>query len=110
MLIQINLDKSNFSKANELLTKLDIVCKDFCSKKKEIKKSLQNLEAKNEKKHDFWGSQKTSRFLDGCFMVFWMVFSCVSNDLSCSMSLLFRACFLEFVFKFSLLFSKLREP
>ena len=50
MLIQINLDKSNFSKANELLTKLDIVCKDFCSKKKEIKKSLQNLEAKNEKK------------------------------------------------------------
>ena len=50
MLIQINLDKSNFSKANELLTKLDIVCKNFCSKKKEIKKSLQNLEAKNEKK------------------------------------------------------------
>ena len=50
MLIQINLDKSNFSKANELLTKLDIVCKDFCSKKKEIEKSLQNLEAKNEKK------------------------------------------------------------
>ena len=50
MLIQINLDKSNFSKANELLTKLDIVCKDFCSKKKEIKKTLQNLEAKNEKK------------------------------------------------------------
>ena len=50
MLIQINLDKSNFSKANELLAKLDIVCKDFCSKKKEIEKSLQNLEAKNEKK------------------------------------------------------------
>ena len=50
MLIQINLDKSNFSKANELLTKLIIVCKNFCSKKKEIEKSLQNLEAKNEKK------------------------------------------------------------
>ena len=50
MLIQINLDKSNFSKANELLAKLDIVCKDFCSKKKEIEKTLQNLEAKNEKK------------------------------------------------------------
>ena len=50
MLIQINLDKSNFSKANELLAKLDIVCKNFCSKKKEIEKSLQNLEAKNEKK------------------------------------------------------------
>ena len=50
MLIQINLDKSNFSKANELLTKLNIVCKNFCSKKKEIEKSLQNLEAKNEKK------------------------------------------------------------
>ena len=50
MLIQINLDKSNFSKANELLSKLNIVCKNFCSKKKEIEKSLQNLEAKNEKK------------------------------------------------------------
>ena len=50
MLIQINLDKSNFSKANELLAKLNIDCKNFCSKKKEIEKSLQNLEAKNEKK------------------------------------------------------------
>ena len=50
MLIQINLDKSNFSKANELLAKLNIVCKNFCSKKKEIEKTLQNLEAKNEKK------------------------------------------------------------
>ena len=50
MLIQINLDKSNFSEANELLAKLNIVCKNFCSKKKEIEKSLQNLEAKNEKK------------------------------------------------------------
>ena len=50
MLIKINLDKSNFSRANELLTKLNIVCKNFCSKKIEIKKTLQNLEAKNEKK------------------------------------------------------------
>ena len=50
MLTQISLDKSNFSKANELLVKLNIVCKKFCSKKKEIEKTLQNLEAKNEKK------------------------------------------------------------
>ena len=50
MLTQISLDKSNFSKANELLAKLNIVCKNFCSKKKEIEKNLQNLEAKNEKK------------------------------------------------------------
>jgi len=50
MLIKINLDKSNFSKANKLLTKLNIVCKNFCSKKKEIEKTLENLEAKNEKK------------------------------------------------------------
>ncbi|MFL2853669.1 MAG: tetratricopeptide repeat protein [Candidatus Pelagibacter sp.] len=49
MLTQISLDKSNFSKANELLAKLNIVCKKFCSKKKEIEKTLQNLEAKNEK-------------------------------------------------------------
>ena len=50
MLIQINLDKSNFSKANELLAKLNIVCRNFCSKKKEIEKNLKNFEAKNEKK------------------------------------------------------------
>ena len=50
MLTQISLDKSNFSKVNELLAKLNIVCKKFCSKKKEIEKTLQNLEAKNEKK------------------------------------------------------------
>ena len=50
MLTQISLDKSNFSKANELLAKLNIVCRNFCSKKKEIEKTLQNLEAKNEKK------------------------------------------------------------
>ena len=50
MLTQISLDKSNFSKVNELLEKLNIVCKKFCSKKKEIEKTLQNLEAKNEKK------------------------------------------------------------
>ena len=50
MLIQISLDKSNFSKANELLAKLNLVCKNFCSKKKEIEKKLRNIEAKNEKK------------------------------------------------------------
>ena len=48
MLIQINLDKSNFSKANELLAKLNIFCKNFCSKKKEMEKTHKNFETKNE--------------------------------------------------------------
>ena len=50
MLIEINLDKSNFSEANQLLKKFEAVCQNFCSKKKQVKKDLQNLEAKNENK------------------------------------------------------------
>tara|TARA_B100000963_G_scaffold312680_1_gene290237 strand:+ start:1350 stop:1790 length:441 start_codon:yes stop_codon:yes gene_type:complete len=50
MLIEINLDKSNFSEANQLLKKFETVCQNFCSKKKQVKKDLQNLEAKNENK------------------------------------------------------------
>ena len=50
MLIEINLDKSNFSEANQLLKKFEAICQNFCSKKKQVKKDLQNLEAKNENK------------------------------------------------------------
>ena len=50
MLIEIYLDKSNFSEANQLLKKFEAVCQNFCSKKKQVKKDLQNLEAKNENK------------------------------------------------------------
>ena len=50
MLIEINLDKSNFSEANQLLEKFEVVCQNFCYKKKPGKKELKNLEAKNENK------------------------------------------------------------
>ena len=50
MLIEINLEKSNFSEANQLLKKFEAVCQNFCSKKKQVIKDLQNLEAKNENK------------------------------------------------------------
>ena len=49
MLINIQLDRSNFEKANDLMNKFSNICKIMCSKKKEISKSLQDLEANNEK-------------------------------------------------------------
>ena len=49
MLINIQLDRSNFDKANTLMDKFTIVCKKMCSKKTEISKSLQDFEANNEK-------------------------------------------------------------
>ena len=49
MLINIQLDRSNFEKANDLMNRFSNICKTMCSKKKEISKSLQDLEANNEK-------------------------------------------------------------
>ena len=49
MLINIQLDRSNFDKANTLMDKFTTVCKKMCSKKTEISKSLQDFEANNEK-------------------------------------------------------------
>ena len=49
MLINIQLDRSNFEKANDLMNRFSNICKIMCSKKKEISKSLQDLEANNEK-------------------------------------------------------------
>ena len=49
MLINIQLDRSNFEKANDLMNKFSNICKIMCSKKKEISKSLQDFEANNEK-------------------------------------------------------------
>ena len=48
MLINIQLDRSNFDEVNILMNKLSNVCKKFCNKTEEIKKSLQDFEA-NEK-------------------------------------------------------------
>ena len=49
MLINIQLDRSNFEKANNLMSRFSNVCKKMCNKKKEISKSLQDFEANNEK-------------------------------------------------------------
>ena len=49
MLINIQLDRSNFEKANTLMNRFTSVCKKMCNKKTEISKSLQDFEANNEK-------------------------------------------------------------
>ena len=49
MLINIQLDRSNFEKANTLMKRFINVCKKMCIKKIEIRESLQNFEANNEK-------------------------------------------------------------
>ena len=49
MLINIQLDRSNFEKANVLMNRFTSVCKKMCNKKTELSKSLQDFEANNEK-------------------------------------------------------------
>jgi len=49
MLINIQLDRSNFDKANSLMERFTSICRKMCNKKIEISKSLQDLEANNEK-------------------------------------------------------------
>ena len=49
MLINIQLDRSNFEKANDLMDRFSNICKTLCNKKTEISKSLQDFEANNEK-------------------------------------------------------------
>ena len=49
LLINIQLDRSNFDKANTLMDRFTSVCKKMCNKKLEISKSLQDFEANNEK-------------------------------------------------------------
>ena len=51
MLINIQLDRSNFEKVNSLMNKFSSVCKNMCDKKTEINKSLQDFEADNEKSY-----------------------------------------------------------
>ena len=49
MLINIQLDRSNFDKANTLMDRFTSVCKKMCNKKTELSESLQDFEANNEK-------------------------------------------------------------
>ena len=48
LLMEIELNKSNYSKVKELTEKFSKICKNLCGKKKLILESLKNQEPKNE--------------------------------------------------------------
>ena len=48
MLMEINIEKTNYSKVKELSDRFTKVCKKLCKKNDEILKDLENLEPKNE--------------------------------------------------------------
>ena len=50
MLIDIELEKSNFSEVRDLTKKFEIICSTLCNKTKSINERLENIEAKNESK------------------------------------------------------------
>ena len=50
MLINIELEKSNFSEVIDLTKKFEIICSTLCNKTKSINERLENIEAKNESK------------------------------------------------------------
>ena len=48
MLINIELEKSNFSEVRNLTKKFNVICSTLCEKVKNINERLENIEAKNE--------------------------------------------------------------
>ncbi len=48
MIINIELDKSNYSKVKELKTNFKKICKNLCNKIQNIEDSLKDIEPKNE--------------------------------------------------------------
>jgi len=52
MLVLINIEKSDYNKAKELIDKFNIVCKSFCSKKKEIETKLKKLTPEDAKNNN----------------------------------------------------------
>ena len=50
MLINIELEKSNFSEVRDLTKKFNVICLTLCEKVKSINERLENIEAKNESK------------------------------------------------------------
>ena len=48
MLMEIGIEKTNYSKVKELSDKVSKVCKNLCSENKKILQDLKNLEPKNE--------------------------------------------------------------
>ena len=50
MLIDIELEKSNFSEVRNLTKKFNVICSTLCEKVKNVNERLENIEAKNESK------------------------------------------------------------
>ena len=50
MLIDIEIEKSNFSEVRNLTKKFNVICSTLCEKVKNINERLENIEAKNESK------------------------------------------------------------
>ena len=50
MLIDIELEKSNFSEVRNLTKKFNVICSTLCEKVKSINERLENIEVKNESK------------------------------------------------------------
>ena len=50
MLIDIEIEKSNFSEVKNLTKKFNLICSTLCEKTKRINERLENIEAKNETK------------------------------------------------------------
>ena len=50
MLIDIEIEKSNFSKVRNLTKKFNVICSTLCEKVKSINERLDNIEVKNESK------------------------------------------------------------
>jgi ABC-type Zn2+ transport system substrate-binding protein/surface adhesin len=48
MIMQISLEKSNYSKVQKLSETFEKVCKNLCDENDKIKESLKNIESKNE--------------------------------------------------------------
>ena len=51
MLIELQLEKSNFSKAKELNKKFSLICSNLCNKKIIITEKIKNLESNINTKH-----------------------------------------------------------
>ena len=49
MLAKVNIRKSDYDKAKELIQKYILVCKNDCSKKTELKEKFDKIVPKNEK-------------------------------------------------------------
>ena len=50
LLIEIELEKSNFSEVKDLMKKFEIVCLNFCKKIENIEERLQDFDLKNASK------------------------------------------------------------